>query len=422
MPKDNISKIFAELEKCNFKVSKDTRKDVSGSIYFALKGGQFDGNTFVYLAMEKGAVGAIADDPRITGENIYLVDDALETLQTVAQMYKELFSIPIIVIGGSNGKTTSKGLIGEVLKTKYKVHAAEESLNNHFGVPLSILSMDREIDIGIFEIGANHPGEHTTLLNLLNPTIVVVTNNGMDHLEGFGSPSGAREANKEIYNWASSHSATAFVDKNQSDLMKDSKNLERIKYPLYKLEITNSTPLTIQFEGKQYITKLTGDYNVENIQLALSVGAHFKIEADQALNAICEYVPASKRSQFVKKGNVGFVVDCYNANPSSVELSLDSFLKSIGHPRGVILGDMLELGSYSDAEHLRVVEYISKQDLESVVFIGSNFKKILGNEDFKYQWFADSDKAREWFSKQNFDGYTFLLKGSRGVAVENILE
>ena len=414
--------IFKELEKCQFKVSTDTRKDISGSIYFALKGENFDGNTFIHQALKKGAVGAVTDDPEIAGENIYLVDDVLKTLQEMAKKYRKLFKIPIIVIGGSNGKTTSKELVVEVLKIKYKVHATIGSLNNHIGVPLSLLSMNRNTRIGIFEIGANHPKEHLELLDILHPTHVVVTNNGMDHLEGFGSPKNVRKANKEIYDWALLHSGKAFVNKNYHDLVNDSQNIEKILYPIYDLKIISGTPLTIKLNSQKYQTQLTGNYNLENIQLALSVGTYFKIDPNSALQAICNYVPTSKRSQFMSKNGIDFVVDCYNANPTSMKLSLDSFLETYKHPKGVILGDMLELGNYSEEEHKKITEYIGQQNLDCVIYIGENFKKALLGNGLKHKWFANSQSAKKWFVSQKFDRFTFFLKGSRGIKVEKILD
>ena len=216
-------KLFELLKKNKFKVSKDTRENLKGKVYFALQGNNFDGNKFVRDAIRKGAVGAVTDDPNNTGDNIYLVKEVLKTLQNLALKYRETFKIPIVVIGGSNGKTTSKELVRDVLKTKYRVHATEGSLNNHFGVPISILLMDKKTEMGVFEIGANHPKEHTELLNILKPTHVVITNNGMDHLEGFSSPQGSRKANKEIYDWALINKARVFVNKNHKDLMSNSR-------------------------------------------------------------------------------------------------------------------------------------------------------------------------------------------------------
>ena len=414
-------KLFELLKKNKFKVSKDTRENLRGRVYFALQGDNFDGNKFVLGAIKKGVVGAVTDDPNNFGKNIYLVKDVLKTLQNLALKYRETFKIPVVVIGGSNGKTTSKELIRGVLKTKYRVHATEGSLNNHFGVPISILSMDKKTEMGVFEIGVNHPKEHTELLNILNPTHVVITNNGMDHLEGFSSPQGSRKANKEIYDWALTNKAKVFVNKNHKDLMLDSKKNRRILYPKKKLENLDENPLSIIRNKTVYKTQLFGNYNLENIELAVSVGQCFDIDINASLKAVCKYKPTSKRSQFLIKNKVNFIVDCYNANPSSMRLSFDSFVGSTRSPRGVILGDMLELGKYSNAEHKKIVRNVFKQKLDCIVFVGKSFKKALEKTKESYHWFSDSDSAKRWFNKQQFKNYTFLLKGSRGIKIEKIL-
>jgi UDP-N-acetylmuramoyl-tripeptide--D-alanyl-D-alanine ligase len=416
------SEILSALQKCHFKISTDTRKDVRGSLYFAIKGEVFDGSSFVQDALEKGAVGVVTENQSVTGENIYHVESVLKTLQETALIYRKLFDIPVIAIGGSNGKTTSRELVREVLRTKYKVHSSEGNFNNHIGVPLSILSMNKETQLGIFEVGANHPGEHTELLNILHPTIVIVTNNGLDHLEGFSSPEGVRKANKEIYDWARSHEAIAFVNKDHDDLMEDSVGLERVLYPAYSIKISNSTPLEIELDDKNYPTNLVGDYNLDNIKLVLSIGAHFGLSPGEALRAVGGYEPSLKRSQLVKKDGNTFVVDCYNANPSSMHLALESFFKSVSSSRGIILGDMLELGKYAEEEHKKIVEYIAHQEVDCALFIGEQFRKALEGVNTEHQWFGDSVEAGEWFKRRGFEGFTFLLKGSRGIKVERVID
>lgn len=415
-----INQIIKELEVCNFSIETDTRKSVSGKVFFALRGENFDGNDFVYSALEKGAVAAVTDNRNISGENIFFVDDTLKTLHSVARHYRNQFSIPIIAIGGSNGKTTSRELLKEVLETKYKVHSSEENLNNHLGLPLSILAMRQGTEIGVFELGANHSGEHLALLNILRPTHVVITNNGLDHLEGFGSPEGVRKANKEIYDWALENGATAFVNKSMSDLVEDSEGLERVVYPEKECVVTSSIPLTFVFDDIKYSTNLVGDYNIFNIELAKAVGNCFEISEQEIFKAVCKYEPSLKRSQFVKMGNIGFVLDCYNANPSSMTLALESFFGSAKSPRGVVLGDMLELGKYSDVEHGKIVDLVSLHKPELAVFVGENFKKALAGKDFNYEWFVDSESAQRSLRKRDFSGFTFLLKGSRGLRIEKV--
>ncbi|MES2213696.1 MAG: UDP-N-acetylmuramoyl-tripeptide--D-alanyl-D-alanine ligase [Patescibacteria group bacterium] len=417
-----LDQIITILKKCNYSVSTDTRGNIAETVFFAIPGETFDGSAFTINALEKGALAVVTQNPLYaTTENVILVSDVVKTLQSVAQEYRKLFTIPLIAIGGSNGKTTSKELTRDVLKTKYNVHATHGSLNNHIGVPLSILSMPRDTEIAVFEIGANHPHEHLDLLQILQPTHVVVTNNGMDHLEGFGSPEGSRQANKEIYDWARGNKCEVFVDKNQTDLVEDSEGNVIHWYGSGSFEIVESLPLTITFENKIYKTHLAGDYNLININLAIVVGNYFTIDTNTGLTAICNYTPSSKRSEFVTKNNINYIVDCYNANPTSMMLSLESFISSAQHPCGVVLGDMLELGKYSEIEHKKIVDYIASQKLDSIIFIGKNFEVALQNTSFQHNWFPDSDSTKVWFDCQNFTGYTFLLKGSRGVKVEKIL-
>jgi UDP-N-acetylmuramoyl-tripeptide--D-alanyl-D-alanine ligase len=281
--------------------------------------------------------------------------------------------------------------------------------------------MTRKTEIAVLEIGANHPQEHTNLLNIINPTHVVVTNNGMDHLEGFGSPQGSRKANKEIYDWAFIHKAKVFVNKNHLDLMIDSKKNDRIIYPKSTLKNTDESPLTVVWKNKKYKTNLFGNYNLENIELATLIGENFGVNISTSLKAISKYEPASKRSQFAKKGGISYVVDCYNANPTSMLLALEGFVKTAKNPRGVVLGDMLELGKYSDTEHKKITKYVLRQNFDSTIFVGKNFKKALKDTPRQYKWFIDSASAKAWFDKQKFSNYTFLLKGSRGIKMEKLI-
>lgn len=414
--------ILKILETNNYRISTDTRKDVSGSVYFALKGENFDGSQFVKQALEKGAIAVVTQDASKAGENVCIVEDVLKSLQKLSTAYRNLFTIPLIALGGSNGKTTSKELLKKTLGKKYKVHTTEGSLNNHIGVPLSIFSMPLDTEIGVFEIGANHPLEHTELLEILRPTHVVVTNNGMDHLEGFGSPEGARLANKEIYDWAKENGTKVFVHKSQPDLLEDSVGTDQILYPDYTLETVPGTFLSFTCEDASYTTYMIGEYNTENIELAVSIAEYFDVKKEKSLSAVCDYVPRSQRSQFIQKNGIDFILDCYNANPTSMKLALESFLSSSATKKGLVLGDMLELGNYAPEEHKKVVEYVMKEQLDTRIFIGNFFKKALENVTGEYIWFETALEAKPWFDQQNFEGFTFLLKGSRGVKVEKILD
>lgn len=402
---DSIAQIWQKLLLDNdFKVSTDTRKTIKGTIFFALKGESFDGNTFVEKALENGAVAVVSQDERFRSTpNVFVVSNTLETLQELAKRYRETFNIPIIAIGGSNGKTTSRELIRKVLETKFRVHSTENNLNNEIGLPLSVLSMSKKTEIGVFEIGANHPQEHTMLLEILRPTHVIVTNNGLDHLEGFGSPAKVVRANKEIDDWAEKNNAQIIVNKDHG------------------LKVASPLPLSVSLGEKEYKTKMVGNYNLENIDRALTLGEVFKIDLEKSLEAISEYTPMALRSQLLEKDGMRIIVDCYNANPSSMILALESFTSSSSKPKGVILGDMLELGSYAEEEHEKILEFVSKQEFDTVVLIGREFKKAQEKLNLNYTWFPDSNETKNWFEKQNFRDYTLLLKGSRGIAVEKIL-
>jgi UDP-N-acetylmuramoyl-tripeptide--D-alanyl-D-alanine ligase len=419
---NTILEIYKKLESCDFRVSTDTRADLANSVYFALKGENFDGNKFVRLALKSGAIAAVTEDSKIKGKNIYYVKNTLEALQEVARLYRESFAIPVIAIGGSNGKTTSKELLLDVLKTKYKVHGTVGSLNNHIGVPLSILQMKRDTEIAVFEIGANHPKEHLELLKILRPTHVVVTNNGMDHLEGFLTPKGTRKANKEIFDWALENEAVVFVNKKIKDLVIDCKRNTRILYPTSILKADNRTALTIKLRNKSFNTNLVGRYNLQNIELAVSIGEFFKTNTIQSLKAVASYVPQGRRSQMLRTGNNDFIVDCYNANPTSMKLSIESFLASSKSPRAVVLGDMLELGKLTKIEHLKILKYLKSKKIDIVVLVGKNFKNASSKIKLKHNWFENSSTARDWFLKQKFTNYTFLLKGSRGIKIEKIFD
>jgi UDP-N-acetylmuramoyl-tripeptide--D-alanyl-D-alanine ligase len=419
-----MKKILEILEKNNFQVSTDTRKDVRGTVFFAIKGENFDGNKFVEDAIKKGATAAVCS-AKINLPNVFVVKNTLTTLQKAATVYRKKFSIPVVVIGGSNGKTTSKDLLADALKTKFNILKTEGSFNNHLGVPLTLLAMKTKHQIAVLEIGANHPKEHTDLLDIINPTHVVVTNNGMDHLEGFGSPAGARKANKEIFDWAARHKCPVFVNSKHKDLLADSKKCARIKYPAKKDTMKigkNVAPLDVVFGSKKYKTKLSGEYNLENIELAVSIAASFGVPAEKSLGAICQYVPESKRSQIFEKDGIEFTLDCYNANPTSMALSIESFNKSAHKKRGVILGDMLELGKFSNNEHKKIIRLVKKMKFDMAIFIGPRFKKILMKEKFSFRHFDSSEKAAAWFRLQNFSDYSFLLKGSRGMKIEKVIE
>ncbi len=410
------------INECSQSISTDTRKIKTGSLFFAWKGENIDGNKFAEEALEKGANYVVIDNPEYkVNEKCILVQDSIKTLQDLASFHRNKFNIPLIVIGGSNGKTTTKELLVSVLEKKYKTHYTKESFNNHTGVPLTILDMHIDSEIAVIEIGANHIGEHKDLLAIVKPCFVLVTNNGKDHLEGFGSIQGVREANKEIYDWAKENNAKIFVNKFISDLMQDSDGGDCILYPQKEYESTSGEYASLIYGKDVFESKLFGSYNEPNILASIAIGEYFEIDISSIQKSILEYSPSLKRSQIIKTEDNLIILDCYNANPSSMELSLkDLFLNFKDKNKIIIVGDMLELGESSSQYHLEILDYIkyniSKEDI--VLAVGKDFYQYKNIFDFNF--FENVDSAKILFDSLNKKDALIFVKASRGIRLENI--
>lgn len=404
-------------------ISTDTRTLAPGDVYVGLKGENFDGNAFVKDALEKGARLAIIDNPTYKiDERCIVVENSLLTLQRLATIYRHTFSIPVLALGGSNGKTTTKELAAGVLSTKYHVHTTKGNLNNEIGVPLTLLAMPRDTEIAVIEIGANHPGEHIVLMNIASPTHVLVTNNGMDHLEGFGSIEGVRTANKEIFDEAKKKAAFAFVNKSLVDLIEDSDGLTRILYPEHAYASTSGLYAGLTYGGTTISSELFGSFNEANILAAIAVGEKFEVPLNEIVEAIASYQPTLKRSQVIKKEGYTLIVDCYNANPTSMELSLsDFFTATPAGNRVVIIGDMFEVGESEAEAHKKILELVAgKADAHDIVMcVGPRFS--LHTADFPFHFFLSPAEAKYFFDTLNLMDKKIFLKASRGMRLENIL-
>lgn len=413
-------------------ISTDTRKIDSGNIFFALKGPNFNANTFSSKAFEMGAAYCIVDEEiGIVNEQCILVDDVLTCLQLLATYHRQQLNIPLVAIAGSNGKTTTKELIHAVFSSQLKCYSTQGNLNNHIGVPLTLLSIKKEIDIAVIELGANHIGETALLCKIAQPDFGLVTNNGKDHLEGYGSLDGVRKGNGELYDHLLSVNGTAFVSILQNDLMNDSENLKRITYGDKKANvsgkiISSQQQLKISFQSltKKEIevqTNLVGEYNFENIMAAVAVGQKFNISDDSIAKAISAYQPSNNRSQWVVKNGNNFIVDCYNANPSSMELAIENFSGMNTSNKILILGDMFELGKFSDEEHLNIASLAQSKNFDSIIFVGKDFIKANRKLNIAHQTFNNVEELKAWFDTANIKGATILLKASRGMSLEKIL-
>lgn len=405
-------------------VCTDTRTLQSGEIFWALKGARFDGNRFALQAIEAGAAAAVVDDPSVAKAHprCYLVEDGLQALQALAHHRRKQFNIPLIAITGSNGKTTTKELTHVVLSCSYRAFATPGNLNNHIGVPLSLLRMPANTEIAVIELGANHEGEIAALCEIAAPTHGLITNIGMDHLEGFGSLEGVARANSELYYYLLKNEGTAFVNSRDEWLMRMASRLpKRIEYPQGIEAIKGEYFVGIKTkEGHTYSTHLFGDYNFDNIAAAHCIGLTFGIEESQALQAIAQYIPKNQRSQLIEQGQVRIVLDAYNANPSSMEQAIRSFARLPHRPKMLIVGDMLELGGYSRQAHEDLGQLIASFDFDKVVLYGKEVQAALAHLPFAY-YFPDKFSLHNWLADQHWAGYHILIKASRGMQLESTL-
>lgn len=422
----NIPTLY-EVYKKHPVICTDSRAIRVGSIFFAIKGERFNGNAFALQALANGAAYAVIDEPEYkANERTILVPNALQALQQLANYHRLQFNIPFIAICGSNGKTTSKELLHAVLSTTYRTVSTPGNLNNHIGVPLTLLSIALDTEMAIIEIGANHRFETYELCKIAAPNYGVVTNNGKDHLEGFGSIEGVRKANAELFEYLNQIKGTAFVNAGLPDLMEDSSLLKRYTYgdvPIADF-ICKSYPkgvfagLTLS-DGSIVTSHLAGAFNWINMALAAAVGHYFKVSQENIIQALQAYQPKLNRSQVIQYKGATVVMDAYNANPSSMELALRSFMQMPGR-KCVILGDMLEMGQHSSSEHKNMVHIVKELAPDIVVLVGPEFRKCKHELDALH--FENSEEASVWFQQQDFTGWFILLKGSRGLKLEKILE
>ncbi len=435
----DLEKLY-EFYKSSNGVCTDTRKLQPGQIFFSLKGGNFNGNKYALEAIQKGATLAVIDEPEFkTNESHYfLVNNALEALQELAHYHRKQLKIPVIAITGSNGKTTTKELIKEVLSTTYETIATEGNLNNHIGVPLTVLSIKERHEMAIVEMGANHKTEINQLCKYALPNFGLITNIGTAHLEGFGGPEGVKQAKAELFEFLEAFNGRCFV--NMSDY-----KISEIAYFIQKVT-TYGTGKFYNINGKALPsddflkvvwfpkkagkaapepepviinTQLIGRYNLDNVLAAVAIGVKFKVPKENIKSAIENYSPKNNRSQIVKQESNTIILDAYNANPSSMEAALKNLETNKTKNKVAVLGEMLELGEYSESEHERIADLANQLNLNQLILVGAAF------EPFKSKcthYFEDNKATKEWFEKQHFSDTIILIKGSRGVALEKILK
>lgn len=410
-------------------VSTDTRTDVTDTIFFALSGENFNGNEFASEAIRKGAKLAVIDDEMYCkGENYILVDNVLETLQELALLHREKYEIPVLAITGSNGKTTTKELISAVVNSARKVISTQGNLNNHIGVPLTILRINPATEIAVVEMGANHQGEIKRLCTIARPDVGIITNIGKAHLEGFGGFEGVIKAKSELYQWLESSSGNAIVHADDPLLMKLSTHIDKLTYgtkngDIFGEIIAHKPFLKIiwKFENAEFElnTKLYGKYNFPNILAAIASGIYFGIEPDKINHAISEYSPENNRSQQLKTSTNSIVLDAYNANPVSMAEAILSFHESGFDNPWLILGDMFELGEVSLAEHQKITDLLSESGFTNILLVGNDFSKTDVPE--KLIKLNTTKDAAAYLEKNPITNASILIKGSRGMKLETLL-
>jgi UDP-N-acetylmuramoyl-tripeptide--D-alanyl-D-alanine ligase len=434
MSKTSIEKLYSIFLEHPL-ICTDSREIKKGGIFFALKGGNFNGNLFAEQAIKDGCVYAVIDEQQYLpgrqadkkDEKFILVPDVLKTLQQLANFHRRQLLIPVIAITGSNGKTTSKELISAVLNKKFNTLSTKGNLNNHIGVPLTLLSIRKEHQMAVVEMGANHQKEIEMLCNIAEPDYGVITNIGRAHLEGFGGPQGVIKAKGEMYDHIRKHGGKIFINADNEVLLKLSEGINdpvtygtSESYNCFGTFLEANPFVKLKWGETTINSQLIGKYNFENILLSICIGSYFGIDALQIKNAIENYVPSNNRSQVVKKESNTILMDAYNANPTSMVAAIENFDQIKESNKILVLGDMLELGSESANEHQQIVDLIQNRKFAKTILVGDWFAKT--NNRINANIFLNVDMAIDWLKVNPIKNSTILIKGSRGIRLEKILD
>lgn len=409
-------------------VQTDTRKINAGDLFFALKGPSFNGNSFALQALESGAAYAVVDDPAfVINEQCILVDDVLTSLQQLARYHRQQFNIPFIAITGSNGKTTSKELVTVVLKQKFVTYATEGNLNNHIGVPLTILKIKNDAQMAVIEMGANHQKEIASYCEIALPDYAVINNCGKAHIEGFGGIEGVRKGKGELYDFIRKNDGHIFINSDFDYLAEMSRGItKKITYGsadatytgiIIPDEMMLNVAVQTPKDSFDIHSKLVGEYNLPNVMLAVAVGSYFGVSSQQIKTAIETYEPDNSRSQFVSKGTNSIILDAYNANPTSMRAAIVNFSKLKGR-KILWLGAMKEMGADEAKEHQELVEFIAQWPWADVILVGKEFEQFKGDK----KWFLSSEMAAEYVAQNKPQETLILIKGSRGSKMEKMAE
>jgi len=410
------------------KISTNSKEVEKGDIFIALKGDRFDGNQFAQEALDKGAHIAVVDDKKlntIKEKRFFPVEDTLKTLQELGNYHRNYVGMPVIGITGSNGKTTTKELVNAVLSQKYKTHATYKNLNNHIGVPLTLLDLPDETDIGIIEMGSNHFGEIARLAEIANPDFGIITSIGKAHLEHFGDEEGVKKEKNSLFDFLKKKKGIVFINVDDEKLEELTKDLQKFSFSfkgnpeaeIQLKDISNSPQLKLKLNDTEIQTKLTGKYNLSNIGYAISAGKFFNLTDEEIKNALENYIPKDMRSQIIEKEGNLIILDAYNANPTSMKASLENLFHLNGKRKIAILGDMYELGENALQEHQAIADWAKDHHIETYL-IGKKFAKIKSG----FPIFLNMKDFKKKYRLKDFSPATILLKGSRRMQMEKLLE
>ncbi|MDR2423751.1 MAG: UDP-N-acetylmuramoyl-tripeptide--D-alanyl-D-alanine ligase [Prevotellaceae bacterium] len=408
-------------------ICTDSRNIIPDSIFFALKGNNFDGNKYVEQALLKGCAYAVSDDiSNAELDGCIVVENVLQTLSELAKYHRNSLNVHVLAITGTNGKTTTKELVGAVLSKRYKTVCTMGNQNNHIGVPLSLLSMPADTEIAVIETGANHCGEIAALCEIACPNSGIITNIGKAHIEGFGSAEGVRKAKSELYNYLEKHRGTIFYnsdDETLTTMAEKTSNTVLVPYGAKAMDVETASGTFLAFGANRLSlnvqTSLVGEYNLNNALAAVAVGLYFDVSVEDIADALAAFKPENNRSQLIETSKNTVIMDAYNANPSSMEAALTNFAKLDKPNKLLILGDMLELGTEAHSEHKKIIELTQKLGFENIIFVGSNFYELKDKSISIH--FSDSIEARKYLSNNNISVHTILVKGSRGIGLEKLL-
>ena len=430
----SIEELYGFYLNAKQQICTDTRKLEAGSVFFALKGGNFNANEFAQKAINAGCSIAVVDEEKyVTDAKIVLVEDVLKALQQLATHHRRQFKIPFLAITGSNGKTTNKELINAVLSKKFKTLATIGNLNNHIGVPLTLLNIKTEHEFAIIEMGANHQGEINELCQIAEPDFGLITNIGKAHLEGFGGEEGIKKGKSELYKYIRSKQGKVFINADDDVLNELAFDNDKVTYGCKKLydvigkDCTTSETVSMKFTTRYgekewnklplINTQIVGSYNFINCLTAACVGNYFKVEDNLIKEALENYLPNMNRSQLVKTSRNTVLLDAYNANPNSMAVAIENFANYRSDKKLVLLGDMFELGEYSHAEHQKIVNLLEEKKLQNVVLVGEEFFKL---DTKQFQKFKTTLECLNYLKNLNVSENTILIKGSRGMKMETL--